>query len=77
MWFLPHLIFFLPCGADRCWLFEGNRIGRRKSILERIVERLFKVPTRAANTIIIALVIFPFRIGIHFYNFDQAAQDCG
>ena len=67
----------LSCRGGRCWLFDGDWIGRWKRILERIVQRLFLVLTRAAHTIIIALARFAFRIGIHFYIPERAVPTAG
>jgi hypothetical protein len=45
-------------------LFDRNRIGRRKGVLEGFVERLFLAPTLVAVAIV--LMRFAFRIGNHF-----------
>ena len=50
----------------RRWLFDRNRIGGRKSVLEGFVERLFLAPTLIAIAIAIVLMRFAFRIGNHF-----------
>src|SRR5215468_4422816 len=54
-------------------LLDGNRIGRRKGVLEGFVERLFLTP--ALVTIAIVLMRFAFRIGNHFGFSDRAAKD--
>src|SRR6516164_1201772 len=54
-------------------LLDGNRIGRRKGVLEGFVECLFLVPTLVA--IAIVLMRFAFRIGNHFRFSDRAAKD--
>src|SRR5215468_10621326 len=54
-------------------LLDGNRIGRRKGVLEGFVERLFLAPTLIA--IAIVLIRFAFRIGNHFGFSDGADED--
>src|SRR6516162_1967173 len=54
-------------------LLDGNRIGRRKGVLEGFVERLFQVPALIA--IAIVLIRFAFRIGNHFGFSDGADED--
>src|SRR5215469_12929971 len=54
-------------------LLDGNRIGRRKGILEGFVERLFLAPTLIA--IAIVLMRFAFRIGNHFGFSDGTDED--
>src|SRR5215475_7222916 len=51
-------------------LLDGNRIGRRKGVLEGFVERLFLAPTLIA--IAIVLMRFALRIGNHFSFSDDA-----
>src|SRR6516164_301128 len=54
-------------------LLDGNRIGRRKGVLEGFVERLFLAPTLIA--IAVVLMRFAFRIGNHFGFSDGADED--
>ena len=54
-------------------LLDGNRIGRRKGVLEGFVERLFLAPTLIA--IAIVLMRFAFRIGNHFGFSDGADEE--
>src|SRR6516165_5840922 len=54
-------------------LLDGNRIGRRKGVLESFVERLFLAPTLIA--IAIVLMRFAFGIGNHF-GFSDDANFC-
>src|SRR5215469_10972250 len=49
-------------------LLDGNRIGRRKGVLEGFVERLFLAPALIA--IAIVLIRFAFRIGDHSAAFQ-------
>src|SRR5262249_24483959 len=58
---------------SRRGLLDGNRIGRRKGVLEGFVERLFLAPTLIA--IAIVLMGFAFRIGNHFGFSDGADED--
>src|SRR5262249_32773563 len=58
---------------SRRGLLDGNRIGRRKGVLEGFVERLFLAPTLIA--IAIVLIRFAFRIGNHFGFSDGADED--
>jgi len=55
----------LSCRGGRCWLFDGNWIGCRKGILERIVERLFLMPTRSLRAIVFTFKRLACRTGIH------------
>src|SRR5258708_30518633 len=54
-------------------LLDRNRIGRRKGVLEGLVERLFLAPALIA--IAIVLMRFAFRIGNHFGFSDGADKD--
>src|SRR6516225_7659513 len=54
-------------------LLDGNRIGRRKGVLEGFVERLFLAPTLIA--IALVLMRFAFRIGNHFGFSDGADEE--
>src|SRR6266481_2884433 len=54
-------------------LLDGNRIGRRKGVLEGFVERLFLAPTLIAIAIVV--IRFAFRIGNHF-GFSDDANFC-
>src|SRR5215831_4636120 len=54
-------------------LLDGNRIGRRKGVLEGFVERLFLAPMLIA--IAIVLMRFAFRIGNHFGFSDGTDED--
>jgi hypothetical protein len=62
----PHSVLFR--------YYNRNRIGRRESILEGIVEHLFLVPPRALGAIDVVVTSFVLRIGIHF-NFPNPALD--
>src|SRR6516165_6971 len=53
-------------------LLDGNRIGRRKGVLEGFVERLFLAPTLVVSAIV--LMRFAFRIGNHFGFSDRADE---
>src|SRR5215510_6094860 len=59
--------------ARRRRLLDGNRIGRRKGVLEGFVERLFQAPALIA--IAIVLIRFAFRIGNHFGFSDGTDED--
>src|SRR6185312_17351155 len=64
------------CSVDRfsCanWLLNGNRIGRRESVLQSLVKRFFVAPALAlATTLVMRLLL---RFGDHLFLRTPRAQ---